>query len=97
MELKKVGVLSLAKITTIFGAITGIVVSIIFAVLKRMMASIPIENAAALQTIANFTIGSAFFIIIQYIILGFVYGIIAAFLYNLLAKYIGGVKIELSK
>lgn len=99
MELKKINIFSLAKITTLFGLVAGIIISIVFAILKKIAASnLPEELVSqypALQTIASFTIQSALLVILQYTIFGLVWGVVIALIYNLLARYFGGVKIEL--
>ena len=101
MELKKIRILSLAKLTTLFGLIGGIVMSIILAVVKKIASSQLTEEillqTPALQMIATFSLTSALYLILQYTVIGFVWGIVVAVVYNILARYIGGVHLEFSE
>ena len=91
--LRKVGVMSLAKITAVLSAIAGLVQGIMFTsigtIISRIAGGTPL---AALGTfgamaIVIFPIGGA--------ISGFIGGAIGAFLYNSVAARIGGVEIDL--
>jgi len=100
--LKKVGVLSLAKlqglIGVIFGLITGIIFFIAFSIVGGTI------NSAAQQLGGN-TMGGTPFIAgglsmliilpIAYGIMFFIVGIIGAWIYNLVAKWVGGLEIHL--
>jgi hypothetical protein len=86
-ELKKMGVLSVAKIYAAFGAIGGFLLGVFMTLI----------GAAAIGGLSGLYFGVASIIIfpILYAILGFVGGAIFAFLYNLIAGWIGGIEIEL--
>lgn len=85
-KITKFGVLSVAKLQGIVMAIMGLIVGLI-------IVSINATSFGVLR--------SLFFAIIVfpifYGILGFVLGALGAFLYNLVAKRIGGIEIELEK
>jgi len=43
---------------------------------------------------AGMGIGVALLMVVAYAVMGFIGGIIAAFLYNILAKFVGGIRVE---
>jgi len=97
MELKKVGVWSLAKITTIFGIIMGIVTIILVAVTNRALQNIPAEDLQAIGiSVTELTSSSVIWTIISSGITGLIAGLVVALIYNLLAKYMGGIKLVLA-
>jgi hypothetical protein len=81
------GVLSVAKIYAVFGAIGGFVAGIFFAFI----------GTSTIGGLPGLSLGviSIIFFPILYAVLGFVGGAIFAFLYNLIAGWIGGIEIEL--
>ena len=93
---KRFGVLSVATISGILYAIGGLVVGLFMALLAAIMSAIdPMMSS-------DFTpfgwVFGGFAIIISpvfYGVLGFIGGIICAALYNLFAKWVGGIKVEL--
>lgn len=101
MELKKIKVWSLAKLSLIFGIIGGVLVSILFAILKRLVAGkmpsdLLLQNPT-LSYIAEFNLKSAGMLFVEYAFLGLLWGVVIALLYNLIAKYFGGVKLEFAE
>jgi len=100
VELKKVGVLSTAKMFAVLSLIGGIVVAV-FAV--AVLSAIP---AALLSTLAQSHIWSFFaglglllliVIPILALVFGFVIGALEAWLYNIIAEKVGGAKLGLVK
>lgn len=91
--LKKIGVLSLAKLSAIVSAIMGLIMGTIYACLA------PFINSAEGMTESLIQFGWWTIIVfpILYGIMGFVGGIIGAGLYNLVSKWVGGIKLELVK
>jgi len=96
--LKKVGVLSAAKVYGLIGAIIGLFVGIIFAIMAAIFGAVAgavIPGAGG--TFAGFGLLS---IIIMPIILGaimFIMGAVGAIIYNLVAGWVGGVELELDE
>ena len=43
---------------------------------------------------AGMGVGVALLMVVAYAVMGFIGGIIAAFLYNILAKFVGGIRVE---
>ena len=89
--IKKIGVLSLAKFEAILMAVMGLIEGLIFAFLGMFLGALTSSMGAAA--------GLGFFGIIVlpivFGIMGFVFGAIGALLYNLIARLIGGIEIEL--
>jgi hypothetical protein len=91
--LKRIGVLSLAKLETIIMAIFGFFAGIFYAIFPQLI------NTSSVDTAVGNPFGWWGVIIfpIIYAILGFVIGVIGAWVYNLLARWVGGIELELSK
>ena len=89
-KVKKIGVLSLAKILGILYAIFGLIFGALFAFF-------PLIGLNADET--GMFLGTASIIIfpILYGIMGFIGGLITAFFYNLVAGKIGGLEVEITK
>jgi hypothetical protein len=98
MRVKRVGVMSYAKISTIIMAIIGLFLGIFYAVIYAVLGPSAMQTAGA-EVDPLMTIGPLVIIImpIIYAIMGFIMGVIGAWLYNLIAKWVGGVQIELEK
>jgi len=94
-ELKKIGVLSVAKIGGIFGLVMGV----LSVVLTKIICSQP--NVAEVTGMAfQCEAMNATGILLAVISAGvgyFLVGLIGAALYNLFAKWIGGVKVDFGK
>ena len=88
-KVKRIGVLSLAKILGILYAIFGLVFGILFTIF----------GSAGFGVGMGPTFGSVSIIIfpILYGIMGFIGGLITAFFYNLVAGKVGGLEVELTK
>ena len=92
--IKKIGILSLAKLETILMAIFGLLLGIFYAILAAV-----IGTGETLTDITLIQFGWLSIIIfpVIYAILGFVTGIIGGWLYNVIAGWVGGIELELSK
>jgi hypothetical protein len=97
MVIRRVGVLSAAKIAGVLYATLGLVIGAIIALLA--LAGFALQSASGEESVpaifgALFGVGAVIFFPILYGILGFIFiGLIAA-LYNLAAGLIGGLVIE---
>jgi len=94
--LKHVGILSIAKITALFGLVFGLVYGIIFAVFASTLLMF-MPMASSLGAAGAGGIGAVIVVLmaIAGAVGGFVYGAIVTFLYNVFAGWVGGVQIEL--
>tara|TARA_Y100000034_G_scaffold130083_1_gene187703 strand:+ start:510 stop:803 length:294 start_codon:yes stop_codon:yes gene_type:complete len=96
MELKRISPLPFAKVSALLGAIMGLIFGLIIFSLSKLIAN---SQTPELASIA-FANASAMVIItlpIFYGIFGFLFGLISAVLYNLVAKWVGGINLEFSK
>jgi len=92
-ELKKIGVLSAAKISTMFGLVAGIIMTLY---LWALYTFTPAEVLASMGIQASaFTFVTALTVLLLQVVLYFVVGVIGAALYNCFAKLIGGVSVDL--
>ena len=95
--LKRIGVLSFAKMYAIIGAIIGLFLSIMELVLYYIIRLLNIQSAETASLTPPTTsdiISSIIVNPILFALLGFVTSVIFTWLYNLLAKWIGGIKVE---
>ncbi len=96
MKLKKIGVLSAAKIGMLFGILLGLIGGISMSILST---SPEFVQAAELAPMANIAVKLGYFSIlvfpVLYAIIYFIAAAITALLYNLFAKWIGGIELEL--
>lgn len=92
-ELKKLGILSFAKMNAIMSAFFGLLGGIFYAVMGVFAQA---KGMPILPGIPTFVLGFAFVIILPIIygILGFIGGIIVAALYNLFASWFGGIEMK---
>ena len=85
-ELKRIGPLSLGKIFGMVGAIFGVIVGLVLALFSGALGEPFLGDNWFVQVIL---------VTIFYAIVSFVGGVIYAALYNLVAGWVGGVRIEL--
>jgi len=92
IKLRKIDVLSLGIVLMIFYAIAGLIIGIIMFVYSlTLRAIVPLETAGF---ITSFGAVSIIIFPIMYGITGFIVGVLSAFLYNLIAKWTGGIKLK---
>ncbi len=100
MVLRRIGVVSCAKMMTMLYALLGLVVGIFFSLfgLLGMAAGLAggREGAPGAAIGAIFGIGAIIFMPIVYGLLGFIGGLLMAWLYNFVARLAGGIELELS-
>ena len=91
--IKKLDVWSVGKIMALFGVVMGLLLGILMATLSGIApADLPAEASSLLVGWKSLITMPIF-----YAIMYFVVGILTAFVYNLLARWVGGIKIELGK
>ena len=86
---KSIDVMSLAKIMTLFGVVVGLVLGIFYGIIA---ASVGIHRGFPIIAVA----GIALVVIMPILgaVFGFISGVVHAFLYNVFAKWVGGVNLE---
>lgn len=95
-EIKRIGIMSTAKIALLFGVLMGLVFGIIIALLTNYL---PAEALGQLPTAYSSMSGISAIVAFPafYGIAYFIGGIIGALIYNLFAGWVGGIKIELAE
>jgi uncharacterized oligopeptide transporter (OPT) family protein len=88
--IKRVGAISVGKIFALIYAIFGLIIGIIFALISLVGGAIAGEAFSS----AIFGVGSIIYFPIMYGIMGFIGGVLTAFVYNLAAGWIGGIEVE---
>ncbi|HEX6832984.1 MAG TPA: hypothetical protein VF132_05570 [Rudaea sp.] len=91
MVIKRVGVLKLATIQACMGVAIGVFFAILFMLFGSLIASIN-PNAAAAGMAGG--IAMLFILPIFYGVCGFIFGALAAWLYNIIAGMVGGIEID---
>ncbi|MDD4127203.1 MAG: hypothetical protein PHV39_05895 [Methanomicrobium sp.] len=94
-EIKRLGVISVAKIFTAVSLVIGLIVGILFLLFGSIFAvfmggyaaQAAMGVGAGLVAIVVMTIGGA--------VVGFIYGAIVAVIYNIAAGWFGGIELEL--
>lgn len=96
-EIKKIDIISLAKIEGAMGAVIGFIAGIILAIVGTAAMGLAGMSGADIPFAPGLIFGVAAIIILPIIygIIGFIGGIIVAFIYNVVAGWIGGIEIEL--
>jgi hypothetical protein len=91
---KRVGVLSLAKIQAVIMAVFGLIIGLFYGLLLgAMSAMMPSGRDGA--AMGGIGILSVFIFPIIYAVLGFIAGAIGALIYNFAAGFIGGIEMEI--
>ena len=89
VKVKRIGVLSLGKVFGLLYAIIGLIVGALFTLLSSFLQAGVTGVYGGL-----FGKGAIIYFPLLYGILGFLMGLLLAFLYNLIAKWTGGLEME---
>ena len=89
--IKRIGVVSAGKILGLLYALMGLIFGIIVSLIS-LIGGVFLKGAPSVSAI--FGIGAIIYFPIMYGIMGFISGAIMAFLYNLIAGWIGGIEVE---
>ncbi len=93
-EVKKIGVFSLAKIEAVMGAVIGFIAGIIWAIIGTAFIGFA-GPGMPFGSGLLFGIAAIVLLPILYALIGFIGGALVAFIYNIVAGWIGGIEIEL--
>lgn len=91
--IKKLGILSVAKIEGIIGVVIGFIIGVLFFVAGGVASSV--TGSATQSSLASFGALSIIIFPVFYGIVLFIGGAVGAWIYNLAAGWIGGIQIEL--
>lgn len=99
MEIKRIGVLSVGKVFGVLYALFGLIFGAIFALFSLLGAATGAANSQGSEALVGlvFGLGSVIFLPLFYGVLGFIFGLISALLYNGVARLIGGIEIEVEE
>ena len=99
MAIKRVGVLSFARISGIVGAGLGLIIGVIYGLIIMTVGAAMMSGRGGPG--AGFGIVGGLFVMILipalYGIMSFVFGALYAFVYNIAAGFVGGVELELQE
>jgi hypothetical protein len=98
MVIRRIGVLSLAKISAALHGAIGLILGVFFALASVLGGAIgqAARDAAVPQIVAMlFGFGAIVFMPILYAIMGFLIGVVSAFVFNLVARLAGGLELEI--
>jgi hypothetical protein len=93
-KVKKIDVMSAAKVEGLIGVIIGLVMGIIFALFGAIASSF-IGDRGSMGVMIGSGFGAIIIMPIMYGVGGFIGGAISALIYNLVSGWIGGLEIEL--
>lgn len=97
MVIRRIGVLSLAKISAVLHGTMGLIFGIIFALASLLGGAFgqAARDAAAPKIISVlFGFGAILLMPLLYAIVGFLIGVVSALVYNFVAKATGGLELE---
>lgn len=92
IKIKKIGILSLAKISALLYAIMGLIVGVFMALISLIGAAFSQSTTGMFGML--FGVGAIILLPIFYGAMGFVMGVVTAWLYNIIANWIGGLELE---
>ena len=95
-KLKKIGVLSFAKIYMVLMAIFGVLEGFVFAVAGTMVAAFAPQTEGA-GLLAGLGWAGLILFPIVFGLMGFALGVLTAWLYNLIAGWVGPVELEIEQ
>jgi len=96
MILKRIGPWSCAKVSMVLYAVMGLLVGLMFSFFGLVLGSLGTGSDIPTGAIgALFGVGAIIILPIFYGVLGFITGALTAWVYNLIAQYVGGLEIDL--
>lgn len=90
-RLKRIAPLQLGKILAILYGIMGLLFIPFFLLIGMLSSQVPDEQRVGMMAMSG---GFAIFAPIMYAIMGFILGVIGAAIYNLVAKWVGGIEFQ---
>lgn len=97
MELKKIGVWSTGKVLAVISFIFGILLAVLLLILQKVVTGTQLAGVADLTSLTQIVPSALIILPFYYALIGFLSGVVIAFLYNLISGWIGGIKLELKE
>ena len=94
-KIKRVGVLSVAKVFGVMGFIFGLIIGLMFFMFSSFIAVLDKQSDVPSMLFAGLGFFMVILLPILYGVVGFVSGAISAWMYNIVIKLAGGIEIEL--
>ncbi len=94
-EIRQVDPFSLAKVWGVLYAAIGVIIGLFFAAFGSLMQQFETEETSGLS--AMFGVSSLILFPLLYGFIGLLAGMIGGFLYNVIARWVGGIRIELGE
>jgi hypothetical protein len=103
LRIKKLGVLSVAKMQAVMGLVIGLIIGVIYGVIIILYS---ILGASLVKGDQAYAVGGGGIVIgivamigfpIMYTIIGFIGGAIGALIYNLFSRIVGGIEMEVEQ
>lgn len=93
-EIKKIDTLSTGKVFGILYAFIGLIFGLFITFFSLIGLAISPDSSGLIAIL--FGVGAILLLPLFYGVLGFITGLISALLYNIVVKFVGGIKIEIS-
>ena len=90
-RIRRISPLQLGKMLALLYGIIGLLAIPIFLFLASVSAQLPAEQRGSFLMMGT---GAAIFAPILYAVMGFIIGVIGALIYNLVARWVGGIEVE---
>ena len=95
MILKRIGPWSCAKVSMVLYAVMGLLIGLVFSFFSLVVGSLGASSDLPTGAIgALFGVGAVILLPIFYGILGLISGALGAWIYNIVAQYVGGLEID---
>ena len=94
MIIKRIDPMSVAKITGIIAAVFGLIAGVIFFLFGAMFSAMPSTQRGGMVLGKFSGFMGIIFLPIMYGIFGFLGGLVQAWVYNIAAGFVGGVRID---
>jgi hypothetical protein len=90
-KIKRIAPLQAGKILAILYGIMGLIFAPFFLIMSAVSAHLPAQQRVGMMALGA---GFAVAMPVMYAVMGFVGGILGAAIYNLVAKWVGGIEVE---
>lgn len=90
-RIKRFAPLQLGKMLAVLYGLMGLLFLPFFLIMSAVSTQLPAEQRVGMMA---FGLGFALFMPLMYAAMGFVFGVIGALIYNVVAKWIGGIEVE---
>ena len=94
-RLKRIAPLQLGKLLGVFYALSTLLFVPFILLFSALGSAVPqMEGGSAVPGILGMGVGLVIMIPIMYGVMGFIFGVVGAFFYNIVAGWVGGIEVE---